>query len=170
MRPESPDTTTRIQAEPFPGPPSPNGRNGRDLADTRDARGRFAPGNPGGPGNPHARAVHQHRSALLAAVTEADIVDIARMLVRRAKAGDVHAVRELFRYCIGNVAEAVSVDTTTDRVMDRLSGASPQAAALMAGCRVAAGDGPVTRKIFLRVLRESNTCPDASMIDAFDRL
>jgi len=52
--------------------PSTNGDNG-----DRDERGRFARGNPGGTGNPHAAKVARLRSALLNAVTEQDIMDIA---------------------------------------------------------------------------------------------
>ena len=79
--------------------PSPNGPNGRD----RD--GRFAKGNPGGPGNPHAAKVASLRSALLAAVTEDDMGEIAARLVQLAKEGDLAAVRELFLRTLGRPLE-----------------------------------------------------------------
>ena len=79
-----------------PGPttaaPSPNGRT---------PRGQFAKGNEGGPGNPYAKRVAALRSALLESVTEADIRAVARALVKRAKEGDVPAVRELLDRLLG---------------------------------------------------------------------
>ena len=59
------DMTPRAMADA----PSTNGRT---------PRGQFATGNPGGPGNPYARRTAALRSALLDAVTEADIRAIAK--------------------------------------------------------------------------------------------
>ena len=75
--------------------PSPNGRT---------PRGQFAKGNPGGPGNPYARRTAALRSALLDAVTEADIRAVALTLVARAKDGDMAAIRELLDRLIGKAA------------------------------------------------------------------
>lgn len=75
--------------------PSPNGRT---------PRGHFAKGNPGGPGNPYARRTAALRSALLDAVTEADIRAVALTLVARAKDGDMAAIRELLDRLIGKAA------------------------------------------------------------------
>lgn len=72
--------------------PSPNGRDGK---------GRFAKGNKGGPGNPHAVQVGKLRAALLNAVTEDDIREIAAGLVRQAKGGNVPAARELLERLLG---------------------------------------------------------------------
>jgi len=77
--------------------PSPNGRN---------ARGRFAKGNLGGPGNPYAKRVADLRAALLESVTEQDIRAVARSLVKRAKEGDVPAVRELLDRLLGRTADS----------------------------------------------------------------
>ncbi len=82
-------TTTRT--------PSPNGRDGR---------GRFAPGNPGGPGNPAGGQAERLRHALVNAVTENDMADIAASLVSRAKAGEVQAVRELLNRVLGRPTDA----------------------------------------------------------------
>jgi hypothetical protein len=76
--------------------PSPNGRDGR---------GRFTNGNAGGPGNPYARRVGKLRSALLDAVDEDDIRDIAESLVARAKDGDTQAARELLNRLLGRPTE-----------------------------------------------------------------
>lgn len=72
--------------------PSTNGRT---------PRGRFARGNPGGPGNPYARRVAWLRAALIDAVTNEDMRDVARVLVARAKDGDVGAIRELLDRTVG---------------------------------------------------------------------
>jgi hypothetical protein len=80
--------------------PTPS-RNGRT------ARGRFAKGNPGGPGNPYAKRVADLRAALLESVTEADIRAVARALVKRAKAGEVAAIRELLDRLVGKREDAV---------------------------------------------------------------
>jgi len=67
----------------------------------RDARGRFLPGNSGGPGRPPAASVHEHRAALVNAVTPDDIRAVARMLVDRALEGDVGAAKLLFERLFG---------------------------------------------------------------------
>lgn len=72
--------------------PSPNGR---------DAGGRFAKGWKGGPGNPRGATVEKFRHALLGAVTESDISDIARALIEQAKGGDIQAVKELLNRVLG---------------------------------------------------------------------
>ncbi len=76
--------------------PSTNGRT---------PRGQFAKGNPGGPGNPYARRTAALRSALLDAVTEQDIRAVARALVKRAKAGEIPAIRELLDRLLGKAGD-----------------------------------------------------------------
>jgi len=80
--------------------PTANGDNGRDE------HGRFTAGNAGGPGNPHAAQVGRLRSALLNAVTEDDIREVAAALVGKAKKGDVVAARVLFDRVLGKPIEA----------------------------------------------------------------
>ncbi|MEI8194764.1 MAG: hypothetical protein WCI73_02525 [Phycisphaerae bacterium] len=82
--------------------PSPKGENGRA------GNGRFAQGWKGGPGNPHARRVAKLRSAMLRAVTSADVRAIILRLLESAKAGDVSAAKELLTRCLGP-AEAIDV-------------------------------------------------------------
>ena len=81
--------------------PSPTGRA---------ADGKFAPGNQFGPGNPFARKCAAFRAALMEAVTEQDIKDIAAKLRDDAKAGDKAAVKLLFQYVIGKPQPAVDPD------------------------------------------------------------
>ena len=99
---------------PTTRPPRPDADSPRDTGDPaynagmptpstngRTPRGQFATGNPGGPGNPYARRTAALRSALLDAVTEADIRAIAKALVKRARDGEVPAVRELLDRLLG---------------------------------------------------------------------
>ena len=93
--------TTDLIPHPIKDVRSPNGRT---------ARGRFAQGNPGGPGNPYARRTAALRSALLDAVTEQDIRAVARALVKRAKAGEIPAIRELLDRLLGKAGDASPED------------------------------------------------------------
>ncbi len=95
-----------------PGAPSPDGDNGRD------ASGRFARGNAGGPGNPFARRLAAFRKVLLAAVTEDDLRAVTAELVRRARDGDVLAMRLLLAYVIGRPTDAVDPDTLDQQEWD----------------------------------------------------
>jgi hypothetical protein len=98
---------------PTPAAAPPPGPDAKPLAaaEGRDTHGRFAQGNAGGPGNPFARRVAALRSALLAAVTEADLDAIARTLAQQAKDGNVAAARLLLSYALGKPAAAVDPDT-----------------------------------------------------------
>ncbi len=95
-----------------PGAPSVNGDNGRD------ARGRFTKGNLGGPGNPFNRQLAAFRKALVASVTEDDIRAVTAELLRRARDGDVLAIRLLFAYVIGRPTDAVDPDTLDQQEWD----------------------------------------------------
>lgn len=75
--------------------PSTTGANGRA------GRGRFAPGNKLAKGNPHARRVARLRSALLKAVSPADLREVITALLTAAKGGDVSAARELLQRLLG---------------------------------------------------------------------
>jgi len=74
-------------------------------ANGRTPRGQFAKGNPGGPGNPHAKRVAGLRQALLEAVSEDDLRAIAKTLVKKAKGGDLPAIRELLNRVLGKVQD-----------------------------------------------------------------
>ena len=91
---------TQAQTKSKVDAPSPNGSNGRD------GRGRFSKGNSGGPGNPYAQQVGKLRSALLRAVSEADMQAIVGRLVELAKEGNVQAAKEVIDRCIGRPVEA----------------------------------------------------------------
>lgn len=72
-----------------------------DAASGRSPAGRFGPGNPGGPGNPHAKQVASLRTAMLDAVTPAEIKALMKVLMTQAKGGDVRAIREIFDRTLG---------------------------------------------------------------------
>jgi hypothetical protein len=97
------------------GAPSPNGANGRGRA------GRFAPGNAGGPGNPHAAQVARWRATLAANVTENDMAEVVRALVKAAKAGGGWAVRELLDRTLGRPVEADLIER-----LEALEAAAPK--------------------------------------------
>lgn len=98
-------STPRTQA------PSPNGRDGR---------GRFSRGNAGGPGNPYAAVVSRWRSAVTNAVSDEDLREVVRALVRAAKRGEAWAVRDLFDRTLGRPVEADLIER-----LERLEAASP---------------------------------------------
>jgi hypothetical protein len=104
--------------EACPGPRSPNGENGETVIEPngrqlreRDHNGRFIKGNLGGPGNPFARRLGAFRTAMCESATDQDIKEITRILLTKARAGDLAAIKILFAYVIGKPAEAVDPDT-----------------------------------------------------------
>lgn len=66
-----------------------------------EPNGKFAKGNPGGPGNPHTQRIHEYNEAIREAVTQGDIGAIMKVMVRRAKRGDLFASKLLLDRCIG---------------------------------------------------------------------
>src|SRR5882757_1711978 len=76
----------------------------------RTPDGRFAKDNPGGPGNPHARHCARMLALLRASISDEEMVAIIRMLVEKARAGDVSAVKLLLSYKLGKPAPAPNPD------------------------------------------------------------
>jgi hypothetical protein len=97
-------------------PPSPNGSNG-DEHDTdaivRNSSGRFTAGNPGGPGNPWAKQTAELRALIRSAVTDQDMQEVMAAIVRKAKAGDVVAGRELLDRLVGKASQKLEMDVQT---------------------------------------------------------
>ena len=87
--------------------PSSNGSNGSG----RDSGGRFARGNAGGPGNPYAKRTAEMKAAFMAAITPKDMGAIGKVLVEKAKGGNLEAMRLLFDRLLGKVKEATDGDT-----------------------------------------------------------
>ncbi len=72
----------------------------------------FKKGQPGGPGRPkgsYDKKAAELKAALLAAITEQDIKDIAAGLIRAAKKGEARAAKELFDRVWGKAPQAVEV-------------------------------------------------------------
>jgi len=76
------------------------------FGDGRDSSGRFVRGNAGGPGNPLAGKLSKLRAALVAAISEDDVREIAETLIGLAKGGDMAATRELFLRTLGRPVES----------------------------------------------------------------
>jgi len=89
----------------------------------RNEQGRFTEGNKCARGNPFARQVARLRSALLSAVTPADVRAIAKGLVVRAKEGDIVAVKELLDRLLGKPLEADVLDKIEqlERILNELT-------------------------------------------------
>jgi hypothetical protein len=76
----------------------------------RDEKGRFITGGLGGPGNPHGRKTAAVRAALLDAVSEKEICEIAQIMCARARQGDVAAAKFIFSYIVGKPVHVVDPD------------------------------------------------------------
>ena len=94
-------TTTTVRAED---------QTTQQSTDKRQANGRFAIGNKGGPGNPFARQVAALRQTLLNRTTPKDFEKIADELIKKAKTGDVAAIKLLFQYTLGKPAPSPDPD------------------------------------------------------------
>ena len=82
----------------------------QESTDKREANGRFATGNKGGPGNPFARQIAALRQTLLNRATTKDFEEIADELIKKAKTGDVAAIKLLFQYTMGKPAPSPDPD------------------------------------------------------------
>ena len=82
----------------------------QESTNKREANGRFAKGNKGGPGNPFARQVAALRQTLLNRATQKDFEEIADELIKKAKTGDVAAIKLLFQYTLGKPAPSPDPD------------------------------------------------------------
>jgi hypothetical protein len=87
---------------PQTSPQKPQNLRATEIAPGRDENGRFKKGEwKGGPGNQHIGKVHRLRAALLKAVDTSDMKDVMAALIRRARRGDVRAIKELFDRTLG---------------------------------------------------------------------
>ncbi len=105
--------TSYPRTNPSSGPqpdPSHCSEAGPSSQEGRSTNGRFAKGNPGGPGNPFARQVAAMRQEFFAAVTGEDVAAIARVMIEKAKEGDVAAARIVLQYTLGKPAARVYPD------------------------------------------------------------
>lgn len=91
--------------------PVATGDNGTEGKDPKN--GRFLPGNTFAKGNPLNQKAHQLRVSLLETVTEADMVAVTKRLIKMARDGDIHAIRELLDRVLGR--PTASVELTVDQ-------------------------------------------------------
>ena len=100
------------RAEPPPSPTDSYGAaNGQSPPQPgRAANGRFVRGNKCGTGNPFARQVAGLRKALLQAVTEEDMQQLARTLLEQALQGSTPAAKLLLTYVLGKPTEMPDPD------------------------------------------------------------
>src|SRR4051794_4411025 len=80
------------------------------TASERTPDGRFAEGNSGGPGNPHARHCARMLALLRTSISDDEMVAIIRMLVEKARAGDVSAAKLIMSYKLGKPGPAPNPD------------------------------------------------------------
>ena len=120
MTQQQPNCATPQNPQVNPGNPQGGAAEPKPEAQ-RDQRGRFAAGNRGGPGNPFARQTAALRQALVNAVSEKDIADIAAVLLEKARQGDVAASRLVFAYALGKPAAAANPDTLDQEEMKTLA-------------------------------------------------
>lgn len=87
--------------------------------DGRSKNGKFVKGNQCSVGNKShtnekAKAL---KKALFDAITEADIKKIGKKLISKAKAGDIHATKELFDRIWGRALQEVDLGEETRKTM-----------------------------------------------------
>jgi hypothetical protein len=120
MNQHQPTCASSQNPQANPGSPQEGGAQPKPETQ-RDQRGRFAAGNRGGPGNPFARQTAALRQALVNAVSEKDIADIAAVLLDKARQGDVAACKLVFAYTLGKPAAAADPDTLDQQEMKTLA-------------------------------------------------
>jgi hypothetical protein len=84
----------------------------------QDVAGRFLPGTAPGPGNPMARRTAQYRRAIREAVSPEDLVQIIKVLMDKALAGDVQAAREVLDRVLGKAKVRVEVEERSASVAE----------------------------------------------------
>ena len=85
----------------------------------RDARGRFVPGNKGGPGAWSGK-MGSFRQQLLEAVSPEELDEIIRVLLARARKGDLRAIVVLLDRLCGRPVQLVDHNTATESEMPAL--------------------------------------------------
>lgn len=82
----------------------------------RDGAGRFKPGNKCGKGNVSLSRVAMYRKAFHDAVSDEELAEVARAVLKVAKTGDVPAARFIADYTIGKpqAAEVSDAEAVED--------------------------------------------------------
>ena len=77
-------------------------------ATDRDSRGRFTAGNRAAIG--HGTRSRDNLFTFRGCITDDDIIDLAKMLLEKAKAGDMTAMKLLLTYCLPQPAVLLAVE------------------------------------------------------------
>jgi hypothetical protein len=89
------------------------------ITSARDPKGRWKQGNKAGRGNPLAKQVQLIRTALVNAITPADIQAVIKRLLQQAKDGDVASAKIIFDRAVGPAA-ALDQDLRLTELEDRV--------------------------------------------------
>jgi hypothetical protein len=114
------NVTPSLEATPTPDQPNQPGAV-PDANMDRDEQGRFKAGNRSGRGNPFARKTAALRSALINAVTEKDMNDIAAALLDKARQSDVAACKLVFSYALGKPGPMTDPDNLDQQELQQLA-------------------------------------------------
>jgi hypothetical protein len=79
----------------------------------RGEKGHFLPGTAPGPGNPLATSVASWRAAMARTITEADVVEVWKQLIARARKGEQWAVVEFNKRTLGDAK--IDLNVSGDR-------------------------------------------------------
>ena len=94
------------------------------VVNGHDEQGRFTRGNSCARGNPFAKKVARLRSALLQAITPADVRAIIKKVIKRARGGDLAAAKEVFDRAVGRPVELDFLEKieNLERILDEIAG------------------------------------------------
>jgi hypothetical protein len=98
------------------------------MAEGRDIAGRFTKGNAAAAGhrNPNARRVQQFYNAFIRSVSVSDIKFVVRKLIKKARSGDLAAIRELLDRTVGKTQKiALELQNEDETKVIRFSFAPP---------------------------------------------
>ena len=85
------------------------------------ANGKFIKGNKFGKGQKKGNNVKSVSMLIKALVTDDDVVAIVKVLVDKAKGGDLKAITELFDRLVGKARQSIELETTGEKLGVRLS-------------------------------------------------
>jgi len=80
----------------------------------------FQKGNPGGTCNPYAKLNKTWKLLVQSAVTEADLLEVMKILIEKAKKGDMKAIKELLDRLIGKAEQSMSFEFDQEKLGVRI--------------------------------------------------
>ena len=82
----------------------------------RTKGGRFTKGNTFGQGNPAVRRTAEYRKAIADALTPAELKKVFQALIKKAKEGNVQAIKEVLDRAIGKPVQQVNANINADEL------------------------------------------------------